>query len=98
MGPTTQAVVFQMTPILGALIGIVTTLIIVAVVIIFIVRTRDRDDVSGAQLVTSNQPGQTDMCGSKAEASVETTSASVQEEERCPAVVPSKIGIRFCII
>lgn len=43
VGPTTQAVVFHMTPILGALIGIVATLIIVAVVIVFIVRTRERD-------------------------------------------------------
>jgi hypothetical protein len=33
-----------MTPILGALIGIVATLIIVAVAIVFIVRTRERDD------------------------------------------------------
>lgn len=33
-----------MTPILGALIGIVATLIIVAVVIVFIVRTRERDE------------------------------------------------------
>ncbi|XP_046444529.1 synaptogenesis protein syg-2-like isoform X3 [Daphnia pulex] len=44
VGPTTQAVVFHMTPILGALIGIVATLIIVAVAIVFIVRTRERDD------------------------------------------------------
>ena len=43
VGPTTQAVVFHMTPILGALIGIGATLIIVAVVIVFIVRTRERD-------------------------------------------------------
>lgn len=44
VGPTTQAVVFHMTPILGALIGIVATLIIVAVAIVFIVRTRERDE------------------------------------------------------
>ena len=50
VGPTTQAVVFHMTPILGALIGIVATLIIVAVAIVFIVRTRGR---SGEDSATS---------------------------------------------
>ena len=84
-----------MTPVLGALIGIVTTLIIVAVVIVLIVRTRDRDDTSGAQLVASSLQGQTDISGSKTETTVETKSLDAQEDERSLSLVSNRNGNCF---
>ena len=81
-----------MTPVMGALIGIVTTLIIVAIVIVFIVRTRDREDASGTQLVTSNQHGQADTSDSKTETSIDTKSVTVQGDELGPSV-SNKTGI-----
>ena len=87
MGPTTQAVMFQMTPVLGALIGIVTTLIIVAVVIVFIVRTRERGDDSAS------------TAGSQGTASTKNTTGVAgdivngeNDDDKNPDVVPNKAG------
>lgn len=101
MGPTTQAVVFQMTPILGALIGIVATLIVVAVVIVFIVRTRERDDPNGSasKLAGSRSKSLTQLAAEPptSQQQISGTGKSgndnlpaIQEEEHNPDVVPNK--------
>ena len=77
VGPTTQAVVFHMTPILGALIGIVATLIIVAVAIVFIVRTRGR---SGEDSATS--PGASVKSFGDRSAAAASSGGSVNSSKR----------------
>lgn len=105
VGPTTQAVVFHMTPILGALIGIVATLIIVAVVIVFIVRTRERDD--GTPSGSANKLSVTTQSKSMSQLNAEQQTPGSQsankrdpatellqqhDEEHNPDVVPNKNG------
>lgn len=101
VGPTTQAVVFHMTPILGALIGIVATLIVVAVVIVFIVRTRERDDPNGSavKLSTSRSKSLTQLAAEPQQSQTVMTKReggdnlpAIQEEEHNPDVVPNKNG------
>ena len=88
MGPTSQAVVFQMTPVLGALIGVVATLIVVAIVIVFLVRTRER----GAASSTSQLDADTNA---KKETSGQCAPVANQEEEPDPDVVPIRNGNPF---
>lgn len=108
VGPTTQAVVFHMTPILGALIGIVATLIIVAVVIVFIVRTRERDEgtpngsasklsVGGAAASKSLSQLNAEQPGTPGSQSVNkrdpTSELVLHDDEHNPDVVPNKNGM-----
>ena len=83
-----------MTPVLGALIGIVTTLIIVAVAIVFIVKTRGRDDASGSQ-ISSKNASQTavnqDTINHRETNNVMTLEAENVDEHN-PDVVPNKNG------
>lgn len=88
-----------MTPILGALIGIVATLIIVAVAIVFIVRTRERDDstqtTSGsAGKLTSAKNSSTaiDASSSNLAGSGVKNELLSHEDEHNPDVVPNKSG------
>ncbi len=94
-----------MTPILGALIGIVATLIIVAVVIVFIVRTRERDE--GTPSGSANKLAVATHSKSMSQLNAEQQTAGSQtankrdpatellqqhEEEPNPDVVPNKNG------
>lgn len=113
VGPTTQAVVFHMTPILGALIGIVATLIIVAVVIVFIVRTREREDgtpsgsaskLSAAAHISKSinqlNAEQSGTAGSQPVNKRDPTSELLQQndEEHNPDVVPNKNGTSTTVL
>ena len=104
VGPTTQAVVFHMTPILGALIGIVATLIVVAVVIVFIVRTRERDDGtpngSASKLSVNTHGKSLSQLNSDQSAGMQsggkrdpaTEMLQQHDDEHNPDVVPNKNG------
>lgn len=106
VGPTTQAVVFHMTPILGALIGIVATLIIVAVVIVFIVRTRERDEGtpngsanklpvtthSKSMNQLNNEQQTANAANNKRDPATELLQQQQHDEEHNPDVVPNKNG------
>lgn len=106
VGPTTQAVVFHMTPILGALIGIVATLIIVAVVIVFIVRTREREEstpngsatklsaLAQGKSVTQLNNEQSTSTGNHSANKRDPASEQLHQhdDEHNPDVVPNKNG------
>ena len=87
-----------MTPILGALIGIVATLIIVAVAIVFIVRTRERDDTTqttagsvGKLTSAKNSSTAIDASSSNLTSGVKNELLS-HDDEHNPDVVPNKNG------
>lgn len=97
-----------MTPILGALIGIVATLIIVAVAIVFIVRTRERDDTgqttaaasagSAAKLTSAkNSSTAIDASASSLASGVKNELLS-HDDEHNPDVVPNKNGKTLCFV
>lgn len=87
-----------MTPILGALIGIVATLIIVAVAIVFIVRTRERDDAAQTAAGSTGKLASAKSSSAAIDASSSNLTAGVKnellphEDEHNPDVVPNKNG------